>query len=833
MRASFARAAAVCAVGACALAAAPLRAQQPRRNWEPSGFDFSPDGVWRARARRIAALREQALARGDFAMLNSAIAMTRGAPSAFALRWSAGASSAVTGVLRVPALLVTFKNNPGGTPRDTAAYDSVLFGQVPPYGRPYTVRTFYDEMSHGLMSVQGIVIGWIQLDSTQAWYAGSGTCDGLGSCGHVAQLIHEAVAYADTARHVDWTQFDNDGPDGSPNSGDDDGQVDLVWLIQPQIGAECGVDGHIWAHRYYYSAWTGHPDTTSSIGQSGQRILVDNYTIQSGVGGPLCDSTQIMAPGTIGHETGHGLGLPDFYDTNPNDADNSEGIGEWGLMGSGNWARPLSPAHMEAFSLFQLGWIATQQLSTSGTYSFGPIETSDSAFVVRPASGVSNPRGEFFMLENRQAISSDSADIHKGKAPGLLIWHVDSLQYVQCALPNNCVNTGPIHGLNLMQADGLDNLGSSISGVSNRGDGGDPYPGTTSNTVFGYGTTPGATMNTAGHAFAGFVVDSIRQTVPGGEVAFRIRFGGLTVVKASDTSAAIKVHGTAYHLFQDLLGAADTATIAMDSAESGNGGRSQYLFASWSDGGARSHVITGTLSGATLTASVTAQHQLMATTSGSGSVAAVPNVDVATGVYFAAGTAVTLTATPGPGQGFAGWTGDTTASSTSLTLHMQRPYTLTATFASLLVAVDTAVGSPVMGAAFTDTLRVSGSTGIYSFALLSGALPPGLALSVSGVISGIPSKDSTFASVVRVRSGAQTLDVPLRITVSAPSLALGDVVSQVLQGSSSLTSDQVRYLDLNGNQNGQLDIGDLVAWLDKTGASASPGVLNRVLRSHP
>ena len=745
MRASFARAAAVCAVGACALAAAPLRAQQPRRNWEPSGFDFSPDGVWRARARRIAALREQALARGDFAMLNSAIAMTRGAPSAFALRWSAGASSAVTGVLRVPALLVTFKNNPGGTPRDTAAYDSVLFGQVPPYGRPYTVRTFYDEMSHGLMSVQGIVIGWIQLDSTQAWYAGSGTCDGLGSCGHVAQLIHEAVAYADTARHVDWTQFDNDGPDGSPNSGDDDGQVDLVWLIQPQIGAECGVDGHIWAHRYYYSAWTGHPDTTSSIGHNGRHILVDNYTIQSGVGGPLCDSTQIMAPGTIGHETGHGLGLPDFYDTNPNDADNSEGIGEWGLMGSGNWARPLSPAHMEAFSLFQLGWIATQQLSTSGTYSFGPIETSDSAFVVRPASGVSNPRGEFFMLENRQAISSDSADIHKGKAPGLLIWHVDSLQYTQCALPNNCVNTGPIHGLNLLQADGLDNLGSSVSGVSNRGDGGDPYPGTSGNTVVNYSSNPASRMNTAGHPFAGFTVDSIRQVVPGGTLAFRLRFGA----------------------------------------------------------------------------------QLQVASVGAGTVMASPNVDVAdSGALLPIGTSVTLTATPDSADETVVWSGDTVAAGTTLTLGMQHPYVLTATFQAAgsetqLAVVDTALAPPVMGAPYSDTLRVAGASGSYAFSLLSGALPPGLALSTVGVISGIATKDSVFASVVRVTSGAQSLDLPIVITVTAPSLAQADVVDAVLTGAAKLTADQVRYLDLNGNRNGQLDIGDLVAWLDKMGPSAA------------
>ena len=39
---------------------------------------------------------------------------------------------------------------------------------------------------------------------------------------------------------IDWGQFDNDGPDGIPNSGDDDGFVDVLAVMHPTPGlASC------------------------------------------------------------------------------------------------------------------------------------------------------------------------------------------------------------------------------------------------------------------------------------------------------------------------------------------------------------------------------------------------------------------------------------------------------------------------------------------------------------------------------------------------------------------------------------------------------------------
>ncbi|MFI5279318.1 MAG: M6 family metalloprotease domain-containing protein [Gemmatimonadales bacterium] len=726
-----------------------LVAQRPARAWEPRGFDFRPEGVWRVRARRVRAVRDGLIARGDFFSLNNPIENARGLRAQLNAPGAAGSAAVVSGVLKVPVFLVRFKNTDTTTLRAPALYDSILLGATPPAGRPYTVRTFYEEMSHGLLSVQGVVIGWITLDSADSYYAGPGTCDGLCFSAHIAQLIREAVAKA--PGNIDWGQFDNDGPDGIPNSGDDDGVVDLIWLIQPKPGAECGYSGNIWAHRFYYSAWAGATLATPSVANSTSHpgsIQVDNYTIQSAVGGVVngpsgtpvagCDPTQPMPPGTIAHETGHGLGLPDFYDTNPGDQDNSEGIGEWGLMGSGNWARQGSPSHMEAFSLAQLGWVTVAPIATSSTYHLGPVETSDSVLLLRPT--VANPRGEYFLLENRQALLADSAMIGKHGGGGLLVWHVDSTQYARCTLPNNCVNTGPIHGLALVQADGLDNLGSSTAGVSNRGDGGDPYPGTTHNPALTPRTTPAAAMNATGSA-AGIALDSIAQVAPLGDMRLRVRFGGITTIVASDPAAFIKVRDSAYNRFQDLFLDGDTITIAADSSQLSADGRRKDRFVSWSDNGPRSHVVTLSATGGVITANLSRQYMITYAVVGGGSIMASPGAS-ASGSFAADGDSVTLAATASSGKVFANWSGDTTTVSSTLQLRMTRPWTVTATF------ID-----------------------------------------------------------------------PL--TVDA-------VVTQFLARAGTLSSDQIAYLDLIGNHNGRLDLGDIMAWLDKSGTPVSAAQRQRL-----
>src|SRR6266566_918567 len=182
---------------------------QMNPKWERPGFDFSPDGVWRAKARRIRAARAQMMAQGNFAALNAA-------------RMSPARSTLVlTDTLLVPALLMRFKNTDTTIlpfMGDTARYTSVLFASSPPLGRPYTIRTFYEQMTNNAFSMHGRVIGWTHLDSNEVFYtdddACGGPCNGLNSKHAVMRMqtaLRETLAKLDAT--VDFGLFDNDGPD--------------------------------------------------------------------------------------------------------------------------------------------------------------------------------------------------------------------------------------------------------------------------------------------------------------------------------------------------------------------------------------------------------------------------------------------------------------------------------------------------------------------------------------------------------------------------------------------------------------------------------------------
>ena len=289
---------------------------------------------------------------------------------------------------------------------------------------PGGLTHFYDEMSHGQLRLTGQVFGRVYASrDPMASYLAAGAGE-LGQFGRFAREILEAADGGE-----DFGSFDNDGPDGVPNSGDDDGYVDYVFIIMPTTPAGFVVDDADGIGRL--GLVTDYVTDDEAAGGGHIRVRSDDHhapggSIQRGRG-------FAAAVGAMAHEFGHVLGLPDLYDAayatsrgSLDPAEDSGGIGYWGLMGHGNrgWYDVGGPNPLCAWSREQLGWLGVDNenlvLHEGGATAVTFRDVNDGGAVYKlPGEGA----GEYFLVEHRAA----GASYYERDLPaeGLLIWRVN------------------------------------------------------------------------------------------------------------------------------------------------------------------------------------------------------------------------------------------------------------------------------------------------------------------------------------------------------------------------------------------------------------------------
>ena len=296
---------------------------------------------------------------------------------------------------------------------------------------------------------------------------------------NVKQYVAEIAELADP--DFDYTQFDNDGPDNIPNSGDDDGYVDGIIVVYSGCGAEWSPgNDNIWPHK---SSLGSYEYETDDLGANGSNVIVKSYAVNPELaGGGDCYTNTIRPIGVYAHEFGHILGLPDLYDRNGG----SEGIGHWCLMASGSWQGwgGDTPAHMSSWCKSEMGWLEPVVLS-SDEISLNIPQVESSPYVVKIWED-DYFWSRYFLVENRQPVGFDS-DL---EGPGLVIYHIDeNRRYGSYRYSSGPVNDDETHKLvDVEEADGFDDMDNGV----NRGDAGDPFPGTSNNIIFNDNSYPSA-----------------------------------------------------------------------------------------------------------------------------------------------------------------------------------------------------------------------------------------------------------------------------------------------------------------------------------------------------
>ncbi len=209
-----------------------------------------------------------------------------------------------------------------------------------------SVRTFLEDQSGGLYTIEADIYGWLQVPHSIWWY-GADPCPGARSgldvghngaipgAGNAKALVRDALDQL-KALHPEpsfWAQYDQDG----------DGYIDRLWIIHAGLGEEDSTtllnrtpygEGGLWSH-------------SSSLG---------SYEIVQGIyAGPYIMMPENCGIGVLAHEYGHNLGATDLY---------AYGFGEtsagfWTLMADDWTGYPIGflPPNLDPYHLDALGWL--------------------------------------------------------------------------------------------------------------------------------------------------------------------------------------------------------------------------------------------------------------------------------------------------------------------------------------------------------------------------------------------------------------------------------------------------------------------------------------------
>lgn len=269
-------------------------------------------------------------------------------------------------------------------------------------GATGSAADYYSDNSMGAYRPQFVVSNVVTLPKSYRYY---GEKTSLESITSNAQEQTKDACTAASKMGINFNDFDSDN----------DGNVDIVLIYYAGHNAAEGAEDAVWPHRWVIPG---------NFMLDGKRIY--NYACTSELKGGF--GSNMAGIGTMCHEFGHTLGLPDLYDVDYNGS-----AALWGslaLMDGGNYNnKGRTPPFFTALERSLLGWLQPQEIASSGKYSLENV-SKNKAYLIKTGND-----GEYYLLENRQSsgwdkyISDGGVIVGGGKAPqGMMITHIDQSQ---------------------------------------------------------------------------------------------------------------------------------------------------------------------------------------------------------------------------------------------------------------------------------------------------------------------------------------------------------------------------------------------------------------------
>lgn len=284
-----------------------------------------------------------------------------------------------------------------------------------------SVSDFYYESSFGKLNISGEVTPFFSVADSSLEFE---TAADIG-LNDTYSLVQEAVDWVKETSDIDMTQFDSD----------QDGYIDGVWCIYsaPNYtngGPQSSDDGNnYWA----YTSWGNQtPGSTSVNGGESPNVNDPVYNLFGWASYDfLYESygTQKLDTHTFIHETGHFLGLNDYY----SDLGTYSPIGKVDMM-DGNII------DLNSYSKMTLGWTKPYLVTGDASITLKSMQNENSLIVIPDDSYAKddftkfNPFGEYVLIElySNEGLNYDDSRVQVNDRPlapngkGVRIYHVDA-----------------------------------------------------------------------------------------------------------------------------------------------------------------------------------------------------------------------------------------------------------------------------------------------------------------------------------------------------------------------------------------------------------------------
>ena len=292
-------------------------------------------------------------------------------------------------------------------------------------GHPSAGQYFADQ-SNGAYRPQFDVFGPVNLTRKTEYYGKD--INEQGNDQHGADAVVEACKIANKQFKINWADYDSDN----------DGYIDFVYLIYAGKGqASGGEPNTIWPHNWEISSARELYADGDEYGEHGTIHYCTYSEAECVVGGKYIENYACSAElsydetlcgiGTLCHEFGHVMGLPDLYDTDY-DLNYEEGLtpGTWDIMDAGSYnGDGHCPPNYDPWEKAFFGWASMEnlydfghklQIVANGKEGAKIYQINDSAKMQKPTDP-----GLCYYIENRQQQGWDSFV----PGHGLLIWQVN------------------------------------------------------------------------------------------------------------------------------------------------------------------------------------------------------------------------------------------------------------------------------------------------------------------------------------------------------------------------------------------------------------------------